>query len=195
MQVSLRHAPIKNLISVSHKMSLVTRRDEVFFLQKSNQLVATQWEKIWKNSANRYRGHCTKTFPSSMVAYCSFWNEICMGFLKWHLFTDFNPLFKMKHPDPCYKGPDHLESTILKITGKISVVIYSLLFFDNWLLCRKIVNFLLVISTNNRQFSNITSFYLKITSCRWLKENNRLLFSVTGIAEILPVIFKILSQF
>ena len=27
----------------------------------------------------------------------------------------------------------------------------------------------------------ITSSYLKITSCRWLKENNRLLFSVTGI--------------
>ena len=82
-----------------------------------------------------------------LPSYCSFWNEICMGFLKWHLFTDFNQLFKMKHPDPCYKGPDHLK----------------------------------FISTNNRQFSNITSFYLKITSCRWLKENNRLLFSVTGI--------------
>ena len=41
--------------------------------------------------------------------------------------------------------------------------------------------FLLVILTNNWLFSNITSFDLKITSCRWLKENNRLLFSVTGI--------------
>ena len=42
--------------------------------------------------------------------------------------------------------PDRLESTILKITGKISAVIYSLLSLDNSLLCRKIVNFLL---TNN----------------------------------------------
>ena len=29
----------------------------------------------------------------------------------------------------------------------------------------------------------ITSSYLKITSCRWLKENNRLLFSVTAIDD------------
>ena len=28
-------------------------------------------------------------------------------------------------------GPDRLELTILKITGKISVVIYSLQFLDN----------------------------------------------------------------
>ena len=47
--------------------------------------------------------------------------------------------------------------------------------------CYKGPDHLKFISTNNRQFSNITSFYLKITSCRWLKENNRLLFSVTGI--------------
>ena len=35
-----------------------------------------------------------------------------------------------------YLGPDHLESTVLKITGKIS------LFLDNSLLCWKIVNYL-----------------------------------------------------
>ena len=34
------------------------------------------------------------------------------------------------------KGPDHLESTILKITGKTSLLIYKLLF-------QKIVDFLL----------------------------------------------------
>ena len=42
---------------------------------------------------------------------------------------------------------------------------------------------LLVILTNNWLFSDITSCYLKITSCSWLKENNRLLFSVTGIDD------------
>ena len=62
-------------------------------------------------------------------------------------------------------GPDHIESTILKITSKISVVIYCLLFLDNSLLCWKVVNFLLVILTNNQLFFNITSCYLKMTSC------------------------------
>ena len=71
-------------------------------------------------------------------------------------------------------GPDCLESTILKITDKISVVIYSLLILHNSLLCQKIVDLLLVILTNDWLFDDITS-------CRWLKENNRLLFSVTGI--------------
>ena len=47
----------------------------------------------------------------------------------------------------CAFGPDHLESTILKITGKISLVIKSLLF-------RKIVNFLLVICQSNMQKIN-----------------------------------------
>ena len=37
--------------------------------------------------------------------------------------------------------------------------------------------------TNNQLFSYITSCYLKITSCRWLRENNRLLFSVAGIDD------------
>ena len=46
-------------------------------------------------------------------------------------------------------GPDHLELTILKIAGKISVIIYSLLFLDNSLLFWKIVNFLLVILKKN----------------------------------------------
>ena len=41
----------------------------------------------------------------------------------------------------CTIGPDCLESTILKITGKISVVIYSLLSLDNSLLCWKIVTY------------------------------------------------------
>ena len=41
--------------------------------------------------------------------------------------------------------------------------------------------YLLIILTNNWQFSNIASYYLEITSCRWLKEKKRLLFSVTGI--------------
>ena len=39
-------------------------------------------------------------------------------------------------------GPDCLESTILKITGKIFLVIYTSLFLDNSLLCRKIVDYL-----------------------------------------------------
>ena len=42
------------------------------------------------------------------------------------------------------------------------------------------LNFWLVIFANNWLFSDITSCYLKISSCRWLKENNRLLFSTTG---------------
>ena len=71
--------------------------------------------------------------------------------------------------------------TILKVTGKISVVIYSLLFLDNRLLFWKIFKFLLVILTNDWLFSDIASWYLKITSCRWLKENNRLIFPITGI--------------
>ena len=58
-------------------------------------------------------------------------------------------------------GPDRLELTILKITGKISVVIYSLLFLDNNLLCQKIVDFLLVILTNNQLFSDTAGFYQK----------------------------------
>ena len=49
------------------------------------------------------------------------------------------------------------------------VVIYSLLYLDNSLLCWKIVNFFLVILTNNRLFSDITGCYLKIASCRWLQ--------------------------
>ena len=56
---------------------------------------------------------------------------------------------------------DRLESTILKITGKIFVVIYSLLFLDNNLLCQKIVDFLLVILTNNQLFSDTAGFYQK----------------------------------
>ena len=48
--------------------------------------------------------------------------------------------------DP-YLGPDCLELTILKITGKISIVIYSLLFSDNSLLCWNIVDYL----SNNKQ--------------------------------------------
>ena len=67
---------------------------------------------------------------------------------------------------------DRLESTILKITGKIFVVIYSLLFLDNSqensLLFAKILS-------KNRLFSDITGCYLKIASYRWLHENNRLL--------------------
>ena len=70
-------------------------------------------------------------------------------------------------------GPDHLESTILKITGKISVVIHSLLFMS--VHGQKQAKYPL--------FSDITSCYLKISSCRWLKENNRLLFSTTGIDD------------
>ena len=61
--------------------------------------------------------------------------------------------------------------------------LHSLLFLDNSLLCQKIVDFLLVILTNNGLFSDITGCYLKIASCRWIKENNRLLFSVTGIDD------------
>ena len=41
-------------------------------------------------------------------------------------------------------GPDHLELNILKIIGKIFLVIYNLLFL-------KIVDFLLVICQNNKQ--------------------------------------------
>ena len=37
------------------------------------------------------------------------------------------------------------------------------------LLCRKIVNFLLVILTNNQLFSDITGCYLKTASYRWLQ--------------------------
>ena len=47
----------------------------------------------------------------------------------------------------CYLGPDHLESIILKIIGKKSIifpVIYSLLF-------QKIMDFLPIIQTNNGQ--------------------------------------------
>ena len=47
------------------------------------------------------------------------------------------------------KGPYRLEPTILKITDEISVFIYSSLFLDNSLLCKKIVDFLLFILTNN----------------------------------------------
>ena len=39
------------------------------------------------------------------------------------------------------------------------------------------------ITNKNRLFSDITGCYLKIAGCRWIKENNRLLFSVTGIDD------------
>ena len=45
-------------------------------------------------------------------------------------------------------GPDRQESTILKITGKISLVIYSLVFW-------KIIEFLLAICKNKKQKSTI----------------------------------------
>ena len=48
----------------------------------------------------------------------------------------------------------------------------------------EIFYFLLDILTNNLLFSDIPSFFLKITSCRWLKENNRLLFPITGIDNL-----------
>ena len=47
----------------------------------------------------------------------------------------------------------------------------------------EIFYFLLDILTNNLLFSDIPSIFLKITSCRWLKENNRLSFSVRGIHD------------
>ena len=62
------------------------------------------------------------------------------------------------------------------------VVIYSLLFPDNSLLCRKIVNFFLIILTNNRLFCDITGCYLKIASCRWL-QRFCLLFSKKSILD------------
>ena len=61
-------------------------------------------------------------------------------------------------------GPDRLESTILKITCKISVVFYSLLFLDNSLLCQKIINFWLVILTNDWLFSDSSLLFSKITT-------------------------------
>ena len=57
----------------------------------------------------------------------------------------------------CPYGPDRLcllwEETA---ACYFYVVIYCLLVLDNSLLCRKIVNFLLVILTNNWLFSNMT---------------------------------------
>ena len=55
-------------------------------------------------------------------------------------------------------GPDHLESIILKIIGKKSIillVIYNLLF-------QKIIDFLPIIQANNRQNIN---YFLKINDC------------------------------
>ena len=40
-----------------------------------------------------------------------------------------------------------------------------------------------IASKKNRLFSNITGCYPKIASCRWLHENNRLLFPITGIDD------------
>ena len=45
----------------------------------------------------------------------------------------------------------------------------------------KIVNFLLAILTNNWLFSNSSLLFSKMISFRWQEENNRLLFSITGI--------------
>ena len=73
-------------------------------------------------------------------------------------------------------GPDRLCLLWEIAVCYFHVVIYSLLFLDNSLLCRKIVNFLLVILTNNQLFSDITGCYLKIASYRWL-QRFRLLFS------------------
>ena len=66
------------------------------------------------------------------------------------VFKEGNSQDSAFHRILAYIGPDRLESTISKITGKISVVIYCLLFLDNNLLCWKIVNFLLIILINNR---------------------------------------------
>ena len=79
-----------------------------------------------------------------------------------------------------YKGPDRLCLLWEIAACYFHVVIYSLLFLDNSLLCWKIVNFLLVILTNNRLFSDITGCYLKIAS-----------YIAT---EILRVIFKIVDS-
>ena len=66
------------------------------------------------------------------------------------VFKEGNSQDSAFHRILAYIGPDRLESTISKITGKISVVIYCLLFLDNNLLCWKIVNFLLIILINNQ---------------------------------------------
>ena len=47
----------------------------------------------------------------------------------------------------------------------------------------KIVNFLLAILTNNWLFSNSSLLFSKMISFRWQEENNRLLFSITGIDD------------
>ena len=88
-----------------------------------------------------------------------------------------------------YLGPDCLELTILKIIGKISVVIYSLEFVIWICYVRNSWFFACYLDKKN--------CYLKIASCRWLNENNRLLFSVTGIddqglkykVDIYPLLF------
>ena len=69
-------------------------------------------------------------------------------------------MFVSKNQHGYVPAPDSLESTILKLTGKISLNHLSLLF-------QKIVNFWL--------------FIWEIKSSRWKEENNRLLFSITGI--------------
>ena len=82
-------------------------------------------------------------------------------------------------------GPDRLESTILKIvTGKISLVIRSLQFWQVTGCYGTKVNFLLVILANNWLFSNSSLLFPKITSFRWQEENNRLLFSIIGIDDL-----------
>ena len=95
--------------------------------------------------------------------------------LTWFLWQEKNHVSRKS----CYAsiGPDHQEWTILKITGKISQVI-CLLFLI-------IVDFLLVICQNNNMLCIYiyvpNRLFLEITSFRWQEENNRLLFSVTGI--------------
>ena len=56
-------------------------------------------------------------------------------------------------------GPDHLESTIFKTTGKISLVIQSMLF-------RKIVDFWLVISQNSKQIIDCFLNFKQATECQ-----------------------------
>ena len=68
-----------------------------------------------------------------------------------------------------HKGPDCLELIILKITGKIFLVIYNVLF-------QKVVNFLLFICQNNKQ-------KLRIIDCKRQEKNNIRLLSIINIDD------------